>query len=171
MMESIDQEIYRRLDQLGIPYRVARHPLAHTMEDLTQVGLQLGAVIPKNLFLTPRNQSAFYLCLVAPQQEFRTARISKQIGSSRLSFATAQHLESLLHTHPGAVSPMGLLFPQAAGVSLLVDQALKDLPWLGFHPNDNAQTLAMSGPDFFLRFLPATGHSVTWVRPDQDLPG
>lgn len=162
---DIVQAIYARLDQLGIAYRVQRHPLAETMEDLRGVEAQLSAVIPKNLFLTPRNQSAFYLCLLAPACALRTADISKQIGSSRLSFGPADKLGQLLQTHPGAVSPMGLLFEQARSVGLLADERLKEQPWLGFHPNDNTQTLAMSNRDFFQVFLPATGHAVTWVRP------
>lgn len=164
---DITAEIYRKLDELGIAYRVETHPLALTMEDLQDVEKQLGAMIPKNLFLAPRNQSAFYLCLVEPRCAFRTAHISRQIGSSRLSFGPPDQLSRLLQTHPGAVSPMGLAFPQAGPVRLLVDEALKEQPFLGFHPNDNTQTLAMSSHDFFQIFLPATGHSVTWVRPGE----
>lgn len=156
-------QILAFLDKLGVGYRLIRHAPAHTMEDLSQAQRELGALIPKNLFLTPRNNSAFYLCLVMPDAQFRTADISKQIGSSRLSFATAEQLRAMLDTHPGAVSPLGLIFESARDVKLLIDRRLARQPLLAFHPNDNAQSLSMTGSDFFQRFLPATGHDFRWV--------
>lgn len=156
--------IYEKLDALNIAYDTLTHPLAHTMDDLSEVARQLGAVIPKNLFLTPRNQSAFYLCLVQPDAVFKTADISKQIGASRLSFGPADKLSELLHTHPGAISPMGLALASAQSVRLLIDERLRACPRLGFHPNDNTETLAISGRDFFDLFLPATGFVPTYIH-------
>jgi Ala-tRNA(Pro) deacylase len=166
-MMTASDEILRKLKELGIPFTLVCHPLARTMEDLKGVEQELGALIPKNLFLTPRNRSALYLCLVRPDYPFRTADISKQIGSSRLSFGTPEQMEAALHTHPGAVSPLGLLFESAREVRLVVDRRLLSEPFLGFHPNDNNKTLSMRTEDFFHRFLPATGHSVTWVLPGE----
>ncbi|MGI6237571.1 MAG: prolyl-tRNA synthetase associated domain-containing protein [Candidatus Excrementavichristensenella sp.] len=166
-MMTASDEILRKLKELGIPFTLVCHPLAQTMEDLKGVEQELGALIPKNLFLTPRNRSALYLCLVRPDYPFRTADISKQIGSSRLSFGTPEQMEAALHTHPGAVSPLGLLFESAREVRLVVDRRLLSEPFLGFHPNDNNKTLSMRTEDFFHRFLPATGHPVTWVLPGE----
>lgn len=160
----VDELIYERLRALGIAYDRTEHPPAHTIGDCAWAGAQLSALVPKNLFLAPRNLSAFYLCIVHPDTVFRTADISKQIGSSRLSFGPEDRLPLLLRTFPGAVSPMGLMFPEAAGVRLLIDTALLDIPRLAFHPNDNRQTLAMSKNDFFGIYLPATGHTLTFVH-------
>ncbi len=157
-------QIYARLGALGIPLKRLEHDEAHTMDDLKEVMDQLDCVIPKNLFLAPRNQSHFYLCLVMPDAPFRTADISKQIISSRLSFASAEKMREMLRTHPGALSPMGLIFESARAVTLLVDERLKDEAYLGFHPNDNRETLAMAGADFFQKFLPAAGHEPHFVR-------
>ena len=152
-------QIYARLDALGVRYERAEHAPAETMEDLAGVMRLLDCMIPKNLFLTPRNQSAFYLCLTMPDAAFRTADISKQIGSSRLSFGPADRLREYLHTYPGAISPMGLIFGESRAVNLLIDERLFPLPRLGFHPNDNRETLVLSGHDFFEVFLPSTGHA------------
>lgn len=152
-------QIYARLTALGLRYERAGHARAETMEDLAGVMRLLDCVIPKNLFLTPRNQSAFYLCLTMPNAAFRTADISKQIGSARLSFGPEDRLMQYLRTYPGAISPMGLIFDEPRAVNLLVDERLFPLPRLGFHPNDNRETLVLSGCDFFEVFLPSTGHA------------
>ena len=163
-MRSVAEEVYDRLDGLGIPYEAVEHPSVHTIADCAPVERQLNCMVVKNYFLTTKNQKHFYLCLVRPDARFRTADISKQAGSSRLSFANEEEMERLLRVHPGAVSPMGLIFDEEQQVELLVDSALRDVPRLGFHPCDNSRSLAMAAQDFFERFLPAVGRRPRWVE-------
>ena len=68
-----------------------------------------------------------------------------------------------MRTRPGAISPMGLLFDDGRSVRLGIDRALRDRPRLLFHPCVNTATLALSGADFFERFLPALGYAPTFV--------
>ena len=161
---SARDEIFRALNALNIDYDLVVHERADTMEQLKGVSQTLGCVIPKNLFLTPRNKSAFYLCIVRPDYAFKTADISKQIGASRLSFAPEDQLDGLIQTHPGAISPMGLLFDAEYTVKLIMDERLLEEDRLAFHPNDNTQTLSMKTSDFVDVFLKHTGHGVTKIR-------
>jgi len=161
---SARDEILAYLDRLAIPYDLTEHPPVHTIEDCAWAEARLDCVVPKNLFLTPRNQSFHCLCLTRPGALFRTADFSKQIGCSRLSFGGAEALLDLLHTAPGAVSPLGLIFPSAAQVPLHLDEALQGFPRLGFHPNDNAWTLAMATEDFLGAFLKSLGRSPRFAR-------
>ena len=62
------------------------HERADTILDLQVEGL-LGAKICKNLFLTNRQQTDFYLLLMPGEKPFKTKLLSRQIGSARLSFA------------------------------------------------------------------------------------
>ena len=127
------------------------------MADCAAVDEWLGALTVKNIFLTTKNKKTCWLCITRPDARFHTADISKQIGSSRLSFAPEEMLFDRLRCHGGSASPMGLIFPQARGVGLIVDAALRGEAKLAFHPCDNTRTLAMSGKDFFEGFLPAVG--------------
>lgn len=158
------EEILFALKDLAIPYDLVRHEEVHTIEDCAWAQARLGAMVCKNLFLTPRNQSAFYLLVVRPDAVFRTADISGQIGSSRLSFGPAERLMEFLRVAPGAISPLGLLFDRGRRVQLLVDERLKTEARLAFHPNDNAQTLSLASADFFETFLSAVGHQPLFVR-------
>lgn len=163
-MTDTAARVYAFLDDLGIPYRKMDHAPVHTIEDCAAADLALGSLTAKNYFLATKHRDRFYLCLVRPNARFRSVDVSRQIGSTRLSFAEEEHLERLLRVHPGAVSPMGLIFDEAGEVQLLVDSALKHAGMISFHPCDNTQTLAMSAADFFGRFLNAAGHEPRFVE-------
>ena len=156
-MSDTARAVLEFLDGLGIEYRKAEHPPAFTMADCAAVDRQLGALTVKNIFLTTKNKKRCFLCICRPDARFHTADISKQVGASRLSFAPEAMLFQRLRCHGGSASPMGLIFPEAREVSLIVDFALTDFPTLAFHPCDNTRTLAMTNEDFFTTFLTAVG--------------
>ena len=163
MSETI-RAVLAFLDGAGIAYRAAEHAPAFTMADCAAVDRALGALTAKNIFLTTKNKKRCWLCLCRPDARFHTADISKQVGSSRLSFAPEEMLFERLRCHGGSASPLGLIFPEAREVGLIVDSALRGAPTLAFHPCDNTRTVAMAGADFFGRFLPAVGVEPVWVE-------
>ena len=162
-MASVKEDVLAALGALGIPYELLEHAPVHTMEDCRAAEEALGGVMPKNLFLTPRNHASHHLLIARAEAPFRTSRISRQLGVSRLSFATAEELMEMLRTLPGAISPMGLVFDREQKVRLAVDRTLRKEPRLLFHPCVNTATLAMSGRDFFETFLPALGREPVFV--------
>ena len=104
-----EKRCYDLLDSLGIEYLRADHPVAETMTACEKIDKALGGEICKNLFLCNKQQTAFYLLLMPGAKPFKTKVLSKQIGSSRLSFATPEHMEALLDITPGSVSILGLM--------------------------------------------------------------
>lgn len=152
-MTDTAKQVYAFLNANGIEYESIEHPAVHTIQDCAETDRKLSAVTAKNYFLTTKNQKNFYLCLVRPEARFRTADISRQAGSSRLSFASDAHMMRLLHVFPGAVSPMGLIFDAENQVRLLIDRKLLDYDRIAFHPCDNTQTLAMPTATFIDSYL------------------
>ena len=163
-MTETAREVYAHLDGMGIKYASMEHAPAMTIEDCLENDKTLGGVTAKNYFLTTKNQKNFYLCLVRPEARLRTSDVSKQVNSSRLSFGSEEQMQELLRVHPGAVSPMGLLFDGENRVRLLVDSGLLQVEKIAFHPCDNTQTLVMKTADFFDVFLPAVHHEPTFVE-------
>ena len=155
--------ILKKLDELSIPFDLISHPPVHTMEDCAESERILGGVMPKNLFLRPRRQEDFYLCITRPDAVYKASVVSRQAGASRLGFASEEELFSILHAIPGAANPLALMFEEAKDVTLLMDRRLMDEPRLIFHPCDNERSLAVSAEDFFGKFLPAAGKTVVWV--------
>ena len=155
--------VYRFLQQLHIPFLRIDHEPVHTMEDCQAIDRALGGEICKNLFLCNQQKTQFYLLMIQETKFFKTKDISRQLNVSRLSFGTPEHMERLLHIAPGAVSPMGLLFESARDVRLLLDSDLKDGEYLGCHPCVNTASIRLRMDDFLHVYLPATGHTPTFV--------
>lgn len=155
--------IYAKLDALGIRWRSIQHAPAASAAECAAVSEALGALVCKNYFLTTKSRKHWRLCIVRPEARLRTADISRQAGTPRLTFAEEDDLLRMLHARPGSVSPMGLMFDSAQEVRVLVDRALAQAPELAFHPCDNTETLALSSRDFFEIYLPAVGKTPEWV--------
>lgn len=161
------ERILEALRQLQIPFEICEHPAAHTMEDCKIPERILGGVMPKNLFLRPRRQEVFYLCVTRPDAVFRTSSVSRQAGASRLGFASEEELLRIMHAHAGAAGPLSLLLEEAKDVRLLIDERLRAEEKLLFHPCDNTCSVALSGKDFFERLLKAAGCTPLFVTLDE----
>lgn len=155
---------YAYLDALGVPYTRADHEAAATMEDCESIGQALDCHVCKNLFLTNRQGTAFYLLLMRADKPFKTKELSSQIDSARLSFASPEKMMKMLGTYPGAATVLGLMHDKERFVSLLVDEDLLKEPYLGVHPLVNTSMLRIETQALLSTFLKKTGHSYRTVR-------
>ncbi len=162
--EAREMRTYDLLDRLGISYARVDHAPANTMEDCVAVDAALGATMCKNLFLCNRQQTDFYLLMMPADKPFRTKELSAQIGTARLSFASAAHMEQYLDIHPGAVSVLGLANDGERAVNLLIDEDLLSAEYVGCHPCVNTASLRLSVADLLKVFLPAVKHTARTVR-------
>ena len=159
--------VYDLLDSLHVPYKRADHDALPTIEACHEVDRLLEIDICKNLFLCNAQKTAFYLLMMPGTKKFKTAALSKQIGSSRLSFAGAEYMEQLLDITPGSVSVLGLMNDHENRVRLLIDRdVLENHPYLGCHPCINTSSLKIRTQDLLDVILPAIHHPYTLV----DLP-
>ena len=158
----VEDRTYAALEELGIPFDRVDHDPAEDMADCAVISQALGADICKNLLLCNRanllNQSTIITGVPGSDKPFVTRELSKQIGSSRLSFATAEDLEQLLGVQPGSASVLGLLNDKEHRVILVLDRAVAESRWFGCHPCRNTSSLRLRTEDVLEKFLPHTGH-------------
>ena len=155
---EVELRTYDFLDMLGVSYETVCHKAAFTMVECQEVEKNLGAPICKNLFLCNRQQTQFYLLMLPGEKHFKTKFLSSELGCSRLSFATEDHMVELLGIHPGAVSPMGLMNDKGKKVHLSVDNDLLGSEYFGCHPCVNTATLKIGMKDLLEKIVPATNH-------------
>ena len=158
--------VYDLLDSLGISFERVDHAPAMTMEVCAAIDEVLEATICKNLLLCNRQGTAFYLLMLPGNKVFKTSVLSKQIGSSRLSFASAEAMEQFLDITPGSVSVMGLMNDHENCVQLIMDKDVLKGEYIGCHPCINTSSLRFKTADLMEKILPAMGHEPIFV----DLP-
>ena len=156
--------VYDLLDSLGISFERVDHAPAMTMEVCAAIDEVLEATICKNLLLCNRQGTVFYLLMLPGNKVFKTSVLSKQIGSSRLSFASAEAMEQYLDITPGSVSVMGLMNDKENHVQLLMDKDILQGEFIGCHPCINTSSLRFLTSDLIEKILPAMGHEPTYVE-------
>ena len=155
--------VYDLLDSLGIEYQRIDHEAAMTMEACAAVDAILGAIICKNLLLCNRQHTAFYLLMIAGDKHFKTSALSKQIGSSRLSFAEGEYMERFLDITPGSLSVLGLMNDSESAVQLLIDREVLEEEFIGVHPCVNTSSLKLRTRDLLEKILPEIHHEARIV--------
>ena len=158
-----EQMVYVFLDRHNIDYKIYFHSPAYSMEECERIRKKIDAPIFKNLFLTNKQQTIFYLLMLPADKPFKTKYLSSQLGCARLSFASPEAMKELLHIEPGAVSPLGLIHDKERKVNLIVDTDLSETVTYACHPCVNTASVAMSLDTLLSKVIPATGHTFKWV--------
>ena len=156
----LEKEIrcYDLLDSLGVEYQRIDHEAAMTMEACVEIDKVLDATICKNLLLCNRQNTAFYLLMIPGDKVFKTSVLSKEIGSSRLSFAKPEYMEEYLDITPGSVSVLGLMNDHDHHVQLLMDEDVLKGEYFGCHPCINTSSLRIRTSDLMEKIIPAMDH-------------
>ncbi len=163
--------VYDLLDRLEVEYERIDHEAAMTMEACAEIDKVLDATICKNLLLSNRQRTSFYLLMLPGEKSFKTSVFSKQIGSSRLSFADPQYMEAYLDITPGSLSVMGLMNDREFHVQLMMDEEILKGEYIGFHPCINTSSLRLKTRDLMEKIIPAMGHAPTVLKIESTSPG
>ena len=150
--------VYDYLDRLNIEYERIDHEVAMTMEACQEIDRALEATICKNLFLCNRQETSFYLLMMPGDKKFKTKELSKQIGTSRLSFAKDEYMLKYLDITPGSVSVMGLMNDKEKKVKLVMDEEVTRGEYIGCHPCINTSSIRLKTADLMNVILPDLGY-------------
>ena len=174
------QQLFARLDQLGIAHRTVEHPPVFTVEEAKALRGNLPGHHIKNLFLRNKKEE-MWLVVALEDRAIDLKRLGEVLGAGRLSFGNAGHfregncaagrlsfgiadrLKRTLGVAPGSVTPLALANDEARAVRLVLDRGMADGGPVNAHPLVNTMTTALSPPDL-LRFFEATGHTPRWLK-------
>ena len=150
-------ELYRFLEENDIEYERYDHPPVYTVEDVERLVPVLPAARTKNLFFRDNKGRRHFLVVVPAEKRVDIKTLPDAIGSSRLSFGSADRLKKYLGVDPGAVSIFAIVNDSDHAVEVIIDEALWVLEAFQFHPLVNTSTLVISRENLS-RFLDLTGH-------------
>lgn len=149
--------LFARLASLGIDYSLHHHKPLFTVAD----GLDIEAGIPgshcRNLFVRDRKERMF-LVTALNETAIDLKKLAPAIGADRLSFGSPDRLWRMLGVRPGSVCPFAIMNAPPEQVTLVLDAAMMQKPWVNYHPLDNTMTLGLTPADL-LKFVDSTGHT------------
>jgi Ala-tRNA(Pro) deacylase len=155
------QQLFARLQELGIAQRTVEHPPVFTVEEAKARRGDLPGHHVKNLFLRNKKEE-MWLVVALEDRAIDLKRLGEALGAGRLSFGSPERLRRHLGIEPGSVTPLALINDQARAVRLALDRALADGGPVNVHPLVNTMTTAVT-PAGLLRFFEAIGHSPRWL--------
>ena len=161
-----EDSCYDLLERLSIRFFRVDHSPAGTIALCHAAEAVLGTDICKNLFLCNRQKTEFYLLLLRGDKPFKTKYLSRQLGTSRLSFADGADMERLLGVQPGNATVLGLKNDRERAVRLVIDRSVLEAERFACHPCINTSTVSFLTSDLVEKLLPALGYTPTVV----DLP-
>jgi len=148
MIEKNEQEVYDMLNSLQIKYIRYEHKAIYTVNEAMELGIYIPGEKCKNLFLRNGRGDIHYLVILDEEKKVNLKLLAKQIGSTRLSFASEERLFEYLKLKPGSVSPFGIINDVNSEVVVLIDIDLINNTLVNFHPNINTATIGISYLDF-----------------------
>lgn len=151
--------VYELLNKLGIQFQRIEHDPAFTIDACKDIDEMFGTPLCKNLFLCNATKKKFYMLMMPGDKAFDTKELRSQIGSSRLSFAPGEYMESILDISPGSLTVLGMANDKDNKVQLIIDKAVIDEPFICCHPAVNTASLKIKTEDIMDIFLPYTNHT------------
>ncbi len=157
------EQVTLYLDKHEIPYEIIEHEPIYTITQLNGMDDYPDKdKVAKNLFLRNDSGKNHYLVLVRSDKKVDLKDLRKQIGSSRLGFASEERLMKHLRMTKGSVSPMGIINDATKGIQVFIDADLMHEDKIGVHPNINTATLWMSHENI-VRAIETHGNEVIHV--------
>lgn len=148
-------QLFARLDALGIVHRTYRHPPVFTVAEASALRGQLPGGHCKSLFLKDK-KGGLWLAVVLEERRVDLKRLADALGAPRFSFGNPELLYQVLGVRPGSVTPFALVNDGDRRIMVVLDKAMLAHDPLNYHPLDNDRTTAVSAADL-LRYIRACG--------------
>jgi Ala-tRNA(Pro) deacylase len=161
-------QLFARLDALGIAHRTYSHPPVFTVADAVALRGQLPGGHCKSLFLKDR-RGGRWLLVTLEGRSLDLKLVAETLGAPRFSFGSAELLHEVLGVRPGSVTPFALANDTAHRVTAILDRAMLEHDPLNYHPLENDRTTAIAPADL-LRFIADCGHHPRLVDLDLIAP-
>jgi Ala-tRNA(Pro) deacylase len=151
------EELFARLDALGIAHCTYSHPPVFTVAEAVALRGELPGGHCKSLFLKDK-KGGFWLAVMLEERRTDLKKLAARLGAPRFSFGGAADLHRLLGVRPGSVTPFALPNDIQHLVTPALDREMLERDPLNYHPLENDRTTAISPADL-LRFIAASRHT------------
>jgi len=166
-MTKTEPELLAFLTALDIAFDAVDHPPVFTVEEAQSLRGTIAGTHSKNLFIKDK-KGRLFLLVAREKAVIDLKRVHEKIGAQgRVSFGSAEQLETVFGVKPGSVTPFGAINDTGRRVTIVLDKELVAQARLNFHPLVNTRTIGLSSAGL-LKFLAATGHEPRIIVLTQD---
>lgn len=155
---ALETKTYEELTRLGIKFERVDNDPVEAMDECTEIAGKLGTEIRKTIVVCNRQKTQYYLVILPADKRFDSKRFAQMMQCARVSFASAEDMESILGVQPGSATVMSILNDTDNKVQVVVDKAVADEKWFGCNPGANTTHLKIKTNNLLNNFLPAEGH-------------
>lgn len=149
--------VFKSLDDLGIKYKLIKHPPAITTEDADKYIEGHSGVRTKTLFLRNRKKKKFYLIIMDDNKKVNIKKLEAILEDKGLGFCSDDLLMKKLGLEPGIVSIFGLINNREKDVKVIIDEEIINEEIFTFHPNVNIMTIFINKDDM-LSYIEKQGY-------------
>jgi Ala-tRNA(Pro) deacylase len=153
------QSIFETLTRLDIPFLRVDTGDGTTMEACIPIGAKLENPVIKTVFVTNRQQTLFWLYIMAPDKPFVTKEFCGALGIPRVSFASEEHLVSMMGTPHGATTVLALINDKQHRIQLVIDKSIAQSQYISCTDGTNTGFVRLSMADLLDKYLHHTGHN------------
>ena len=155
---ALETKVYQELERLNISYERVDNDTVETMEECVEISEKLGAEIRKTIVCCNRQKTEFFLVVLPAAKRFDSKLFAAMMRTARVSFASAEDMESLIGLTPGEASVMGILNDPEGKIKVVVDKAVADAEWFACNPGANTTHIRFKTKQLLDTFLPAENH-------------
>lgn len=156
-MPASRQDLFARLDALGVAHSTVTHPPLFTVEESKRLRGAISGAHTKNLFLKCK-KGTLWLVVALESTPVDLKRLHGPLGCGRLSFGKPELMREILGVEPGSVTPFALINDAGNRINVVLEEAMLEMEPLNFHPLENTATTAISR-EGLLAFIESCGHT------------
>jgi Ala-tRNA(Pro) deacylase len=141
------------LDEMGVHYRLSRHPTAYTAQDLAMTEHIPGQRVIKPVVV--RADGDFVMCALPASYRVDLEELKKQLEASEVALADEQKLTELFpDCELGAAPPIGRLY----GMTTVMDESLMKDNHVTFQAGTHTDAVTMTMADYRRLAQPEMAH-------------
>ncbi len=156
------EEIRRFLSERQIAYEWVEHEAVFTMEEMERLCIEQKGEDAKNLFLRDAKGKRHFLLTVQKDKQVDLKQLRMQMGTTALSFASEERLQTYMKLTKGSVTPFGILNDEQRMVEVWMDTDFQGKV-MGVHPNENTATVWIACADM-CRLIEEHGNVLQFIH-------
>ena len=161
---ELQKAVYDTLDKLKIQFERVDTDEAITMVDCAAINEKLNMNMVKTLFLCNRQQTEFYLFITAGNKKFKSKDFSEALGISRVSFAPAEKMETMLGTKIGSATVFSSILDNENKINIVFDKEVISEKWYGCSDGTTTGYMKLLTEDIYQTFIPITKHNAVVIE-------